>query len=136
MGKYTIQIPETSYKKLHKKLQKYEIKIGNMKIGNFLIANSVIDDTGNRIATRIKRIVLHISGDFDSKPEDLQSGFELKTELRYGFEEYLLLRKRLDQLVKEYDNGARISAREANDCIIVGDCVDLISSKIVLNEPV
>ncbi len=130
MNKYNIHIAESSYKKIQKKLQQYEIKIGGMSIRNFLIANSIVDDSKNPPLIRIKRIILHIAGDFDNRPEDLQNDVKLETNLHFGYNEFALLRKRLDLLVKEYQKGSKISAKEVHDCKTVNDCVDLLLSKI------
>jgi hypothetical protein len=132
MNKYKIRIDSSSYKKIQRKLQKYNIKVGGMNIGDFLLANSFIDDSSDSPVTRVKRIILHIGGDFDSKPGNLENWLNLELNLLYGKNEYFLLRRRLDQLVKEYDRKAKISSVEVLDCRTVGDCIDLMDSKIPL----
>ena len=130
IDKHNIRMPASSYKKLYNKLMKYGIKIGGMSIRNFLIAHSVVEDEANPPDIRTKRIILYISGDFDRRPEDLPNNVELEALLQFGHTEYALLLKRLNQLVKEYDKTARVSAGEANACTTVGDCIDLVNSRI------
>ncbi len=130
MNKHNIYINPVAYKKIHKKLLKYNIKIGGMNIMNFLIANSSIQDSANSPTLRTKRVILHISGNLDSKPEDLANESHLRQNLLFGHIEYLLLRRRLDQLTKEYVKGTKISIKEVQDCQVVGDCIDLVNSKI------
>ncbi len=134
MNNYKIYVSATSYKKLNKKLQKYNIKLGGLDIRHFLIANSVIDDAGHLPFIRAKRIILHIAGDFDSSPSDLDDDLELRTQLSFGHFEFLLLRRRLEQLVKEYDYSSRIMALEMMHCRTVGDYVEMINAKIAKFE--
>jgi hypothetical protein len=130
MDKHNIRIPASSYKKLYKKLMKYGIKIGGMSVRNFLVAHSIVEDTGNPPDIRTKRIILHIAGDFDSEPAELLNWVNIETNLLFSFNEYSLLLKRLNHLVKEYDKSARISAKEVQACKTVSDCLDLVTSKI------
>lgn len=125
MNKYNVYIPESSYRKIQKKLQNYEIKIGGMNIRNFLIANSNVDDSAYSLKTRVKRIILHIAGDFDSHPKELDDQTSLE-KLNFRHHEYIMLRKRLDQLLKEYDKSGKISAIEVNNCRSVEDCLQLM----------
>jgi hypothetical protein len=130
-NKYKIKIDSVSYKKLQKKLQKYNIKIGGISLSNFLIANSVNDDSSDSPGIRVKRIILHIAGDFDRQPQDMESESHLELDFLFGHHQYLLLRRKLDHLVKEYNKESKISANEAYLCHTVGDCVDLVHSKIL-----
>ncbi len=133
--KNNLKFKISDFKKVHSALKKFEIKDSSLKIkgfpiSSFLIANSIIDDGNDSPGIRIKRIILHIAGDFTSKPEELNETIKLKINLLYSDDEYSLLQIRLDSLVKEYKNTASVTEDETNGCITVGDCTKLVNSKI------
>jgi hypothetical protein len=130
MNKYKISIDNQSYKKLQKKLSKYNIKIGEISIRNFLIANTVIEDSNNALPLRVKRIILHVAGDLEGKIEELENGSRLDSGLLYRRNEYMLLRRHLDRLVKEYNKDLKVSAAEAEACQTVSDCMDMVCLKV------
>jgi hypothetical protein len=130
MNKYKISIDHLSYKKLQKKLSKYNIKIGEISIRNFLIANSVIEDSNNALPLRVKRIILHVAGDLEGKIEELENERQLDSGLLYRRNEYMLLRRHLDRLVKEYHKDLKVTAAETEACQTVLDCVDMVCLKV------
>lgn len=135
MAKHRIILKPGAFKKLHSKLKKMEaadssLKIGNTLLSNFLIGNTVADDQKDTAEIRTKRRILHIAGNFTTKPETLRDNIELVKNLLYGDDEYTLLQMSLDTLVKEYKASASISSSEAGDCTTVGDCTGLVDSKI------
>ncbi|GAB2838716.1 hypothetical protein [Ferruginibacter profundus] len=135
MAKHRITLKPGDFKKLHSKLKKMEasdpsLKIGNQLLSDFLIANSLADDKTDTAAIRTKRIILHIAGNFTTKPETLNDNIDLVQNLLYGDDEYTLLQMRLDILVKEFKSSASISSSEAGDCSTVGHCTALVDSKI------
>jgi hypothetical protein len=130
MNKYRISIDAVSYRKIHKKLSNYNIKIGGTSIRTFMIANAVPEDTSFAPSIRVKRVILHVAGDMDTRPEELENETDLVHDLNYKHVEFLLLRKCLDRLVKEYDADLKISAAETDMCTTVQDCLELANSKI------
>lgn len=133
MNTYNIKLDPGSYKKLQKKLSKYNIKIGGMSIRNFLVINSIIDDRIDSTAQRVKRIILHIAGDFDSNPANMKGECSLEQELSFGYNEYFMLRRCLDRLVKEYNKKLKINADEIQACRTVEACVNLVTDRISNN---
>lgn len=135
MKNSNLKLKVSDFKKVHSKLKKLEandnsLKINGLSISSFLIANLSIDDAVDLLEIRTKRIILQIAGDFSSKPKDLKDSIKLKINLLYGDDEYSLLQMRLNSLVKEYKKSARISDNETSDCTTVGDCIELVNSKI------
>ena len=135
MAKHKIKLSASAFRKLHAKLKKIESANSNHTIdgwnlSSFLIANAAADDKTDPPAIRTKRIILQIAGDFTTKPENLKNAVDLVKHLLYGDDEYSLLQMRLDSLVKENKSTASVSDSEASDCGTVGDCVDLVDSKI------
>ena len=135
MKKSTLSIKTSQFAKVHAKLKKFDtenkaLKIGNMSLSNFLVANmDSQDDAGESKEVRTKRIILHIAGDFSRDPQTLQNSIQLKSNLGYGDDEYSLLQIRLDKLVKESNKTAGTSPAEINNCAKVGDCVSLVNAK-------
>lgn len=135
MAKYRITLKPGHFKMLYLKLKKIEaadpsLKIGNASLTDFLIVNSLSDDQKDSPEIRTKRIILHIAGNFTTNPATLKDGIDLVQNLLYGSDEYTLLQMRLDTLVKEYKASASISSSEAGNCSTVGDCTQLVDSKI------
>jgi hypothetical protein len=135
MAKHKIKLSASAFKKLHAKLKKIELAnpnhtIEGWSLSSFLLANTAVDDKNDPPAIRTKRIVLQIAGDFSTNPANLDNRVRLARDLLYGADEYSLLQMRLDALVKEYKSSASVSESEANDCVKVGDCVNLVDSKI------
>ncbi|MBL0183748.1 MAG: hypothetical protein IPP96_16265 [Chitinophagaceae bacterium] len=135
MAKHRISLKPGDFKKLHAKLKKLEVadpslKIGNTLPSNFLIANAVADDQTDTPEIRTKRIILHIAGNFTTKPETMGDEIDLTINLLYRSDEYTLLQMRLDALVKEFKASASISSSEATGCSTVGDCTALVDEKI------
>jgi hypothetical protein len=101
-----------------------------MNICNFLVANTHIDDSGDALETRVKRLILHIAGDFDNSAKDLPDNTDFVKDLSFRHNEFIFLRKHLEKLLKEYDQTARITAVNVGNCKLVGDCLDLVKLKI------
>lgn len=135
MAKHRITLKPGAFKKLHAKLKKMEatdpsLKIDNTLMSNFLIANALTDDQTDTAEIRTKRIILHIAGNFTTKPETMGDEIDLTINLLYGSDEYTLLQMRLDVLVKEFKASASINISEATGCSTVGDCTALVDAKI------
>lgn len=135
MSKRKLNFRASDIKRMHSKLKKMEkkdpsFKINGLPVSSFLIANLRADDAVDTPEIRTKRIILQIAGDFSTKPIDLKDNVKLKINLLYGDDEYSLLQMRLNSLVKEYKAGASVSDDEAGDCVTVGDCTELVDSKI------
>lgn len=128
-------IKSADLRKIHAKLKKFEadngsIRIEGMSLSQFLLAKVSFDDRDDPAVIRTKRIILHIAGDYSSKPEDLADNTNLEENLLYGSDEYSLLQIRLNLLVKEYKPTSGVSDDEVGDCETVGDCTELVESKI------
>lgn len=125
----------SDFKKVHSALKKLEasdkkVKINGLSISDFLIANLSIDDETDSPVIRTKRIILQIAGDYSSNPAELNDNIKLTLNLFYSDNEYSLLQMRLNSLVKEYKKTANITDDETIDCATVGDCTELVISKI------
>ncbi|MEJ5962029.1 M12 family metallopeptidase [Pedobacter immunditicola] len=81
------------------------------------------------IKEQVKRSILIASGQADGEPhyltEDMEIGNLLPTNSAYQF-----LADSLDELVKEYNEDNEIKLAEIEDCTTVGDCIELVKSKI------
>lgn len=135
MAKHSITLKAGDFKKLLLKLKKMEaadpsLKIGNTLMSHLLIGNTLTDDKKDTPEIRTKRIILHIAGNFTTKPETMGDEIDLTINLLYGSDEYTLLQMRLDVLVKEFKASASINSSEAGGCSTVGDCTALVDSKI------
>ena len=135
MAKKMINISQSKFSRLHAKLKAFEkkngaIKIGNKSLTNFLLSSSEFSFGENEPKhIRTKRIILQIAGDYSTSPNDLKGTIKLKSNLKYGTDEYALLQTRLDKLVKQYKPSATISSTEANNCEKVSDCTKLVNDK-------
>jgi hypothetical protein len=128
-------IKSTDLKKIHAKLKRFEadngsLRIAGMSLSHFLIAKVSFDDQDDEPEIRTKRIILHIIGDYSSKPEDLPDNTNLVDNLLYGDDEYSLLQIRLNLLIKEYDPTSGVSDQDVISCETVGECTTLVDSKI------
>lgn len=82
-----------------------------------------------RIEDQVKRSILIASGQANEDPdhltEDMEIGNLLPTNSAYQF-----LADSLDEVVKEYDEDNEIRLSEIEGCITVGDCIELVKSKV------
>lgn len=133
--KKKLTINPSDFKKIHTQLQKMEaknkaLKINGLSLSNFFIANVSFDDFYDSPEIRTKRIILQIAGNSSIKPENLPNDIELATNLLYGENEFSLLQMRLNNLVKSINSSKSISQNETDKCETVGDCVQLVNTKI------
>lgn len=137
MKKNQLKLDPKAYQKLYTKLQEIEkkenknLKINGVSLSNYLLSATKYDDVSDSPIIRVKKVILHVGGNFTTKPENLTNTINLKINMLYGSNEYSILRKRLDALAKEYKTSATISSEEINNCATVGDCITLFNSKIL-----
>ncbi|HEY5371521.1 MAG TPA: hypothetical protein VIJ75_21255 [Hanamia sp.] len=134
MAKQEFQINASALKKIHGALKKLETKnpkmlIGKMKPTHFLSASVKSLSEVQSATSETKQIILNISGDFSTKPDDLNDSTLLKDNLNFGDDEFSLLQTQFDTLVKKYKSSASVTSGETNKCNTVGDCAKLVSSK-------
>jgi len=103
---------------------------GNNELYRKLMGSSFLEDENSNVITKTKKIILIIAGDFNSEPNLLQDEINLKDNLNYQDDEFSILQMRLNKLVKQYKDSASVDEDETNDCETVGDCVELVQSKV------
>ncbi|WP_309640701.1 hypothetical protein [Flavobacterium sp.] len=79
---------------------------------------------------RVKTILLHLTGDYQTLGEQLSDKLDLKTHLLFTESQYTLLYLKLNALLKHYQPEKKISIEEIKDCQSVADCVILFEKKI------
>lgn len=137
MKKKQLRLDLKDYKKLFAKLQEIEkstnknAKINGISLSNYLLNITKYDEVYESPIIRAKKIILHVGGNYTTKPENLNNSINLKINMLFGSNEYSILRRRLEELSKEYKASAKISNDEINNCSTVGDCITLFNSKIV-----
>lgn len=134
MAKQEFQINASALKKIHVALKKLETKnpkmlIGKMKPTHFLSASVKSLSEVQSATSETKQIILNISGDFSTKPDDLNDSTLLKDNLNFGDGEFSLLQSQFDTLVKKYKSSASVTSNETNKCKTVGECTKLVSFK-------
>jgi hypothetical protein len=138
MKKNIFSINGNKFARAHARLKKFEkengaITIGGLSLSSYLLSHtSFVDDKTIPKPIRTKRRILHIAGDFSTKPEELAGSVKLKTNLQYGALEYSLLQVDLNKLVKEYVSSASVSKSETDVCEKVSDCVKLVNDKTTI----
>jgi hypothetical protein len=90
------------------------------------------NDAEESLKNRVKTILLHLAGDFETHSEDLSDKLSLKTNLLFKETQYKLLFLKLNALLQHYHNQPekRISIKEIIDCQTVMDCFTLIEKTI------
>jgi hypothetical protein len=78
---------------------------------------------------RIKKDILIASGQVDENPNNLTENMEIGNLLPTS-SAFQFLADLLDELVKEYKEQNEVKLAEIENCVTVGDCIDLIKSKI------
>jgi hypothetical protein len=81
------------------------------------------------IEERVKKSILIASGQATEDPENLENTMEL-AKLLPTTSAFQFLADMLDDLVMEYKEDAAVKAADIVNCGTVGDCIDLVKSKI------
>ena len=106
------------------------------KISNAIAAKSLsglkLFETGtdDQIANDINTIILAIVGNKEIKPKDLPPSHRLVEDLGYDDDLLDFLHIALNNYVDHKNPGASISQKEMDDCETVGQCIELVKSKI------
>ena len=79
---------------------------------------------------RVKTILLHLAGDYQTHSGALSEKLQLKTHLLFKEAQYKLLFLKLNALLQDYHPEKKISIKEIKDCQTVADCVTLIEKNI------
>lgn len=79
---------------------------------------------------RVKTILLHLAGDFETNACQLSDQLHLKTHLLFKEAQYKLLFLKLNALLQAYQPEKKISIKEIKDCVTVADCVALVERNI------
>ena len=79
------------------------------------------------IAYEVKKAILNTKGDNSTDPYELLDAINLKDNLLFNNNDYIMLALRLNELI--LIPAKKITIAEINKCKIVGDCVALVKSK-------
>lgn len=106
------------------------------KISNAIAAKSLsglkLFETGtdDQIANDINTLILAIVGNKEIKPKDLPPSHRLVEDLGYDDDLLDFLHIALNNYVDHKNPGSSISQKEMDDCETVGQCIELVKSKI------
>ena len=128
---YELTIQAIALKKMIKQLQLVEQKqelftIDGLLPSQFLLCAIQTNEEEKSLKNRVKTILLHLAGDFETQSEDLSDKLHLKTNLLFKETQYKLLFLKLNALLQHYQPEKRISIKEIEDCQTVMDCFILI----------
>jgi len=86
--------------------------------------------TGDTVSIEVKIIILAIIGNKTIKPQNLPDEYRLYDDLGYNdnLKEYLHIA--LNNYVDHKHPGSKIVQKEMDACSTVGDCIQLVKSKI------
>jgi hypothetical protein len=79
---------------------------------------------------RVKTILLHLAGDYQTHGHQLSDKLHLKTHLLFTEVQYKLLFLKLNALLQHYHPEKKITIKEIKDCQTVADCVGLVEQNV------
>jgi hypothetical protein len=113
-------------------LQKFEEKnpgllLSKQPISKILTDNSDYATSKASIPNQVKIAIMHIDGDNHPDPTKLDEG---KNMSDYEFSDiaYISLTEDFQDIAKQYNPKASISASDVEDCTTVQDCIDLVAT--------
>jgi hypothetical protein len=132
---HQLTIQATDLKKMVQKLQVLEKKQNLFKIegwlpSQFLQLATQPNNQKDSPKNRIKTILLHLAGDYETPPEKLSDKLDLETHLLFSETDYTLLYIKMDALLKNYQPEKTISLKEIKNCRTVADCITLLETHI------
>lgn len=132
---YQLTIQPTDLQKMIKQLQVIEQKqdlftIEGLLPSQFLLCAIQPNNEKESPKNRVKTILLHLAGDYETRSEELSDKLQLKTHLLFMEAQYKLLFLKLNALLQHYQPEKKINIKEIKDCQTVADCVTLIEKNI------
>lgn len=83
------------------------------------------------ISKDVKLRVIAASGKLGLTPNDILREDKLAANLDYSQDDFDLLQILLDRYIKGINGEESVTSAEIGNCKTVGDCIDLIKSKVV-----
>lgn len=132
---HQLTIQATDLLKIIKQLQLLEEKqsqytIEGMPPSQFLQYAIQPNNHSESAKNRVKTILLHLAGDYETPPEKLSEKLDLKTHLLFEEAQYTLLYLKMDALIKSYQPEKKISIKEIKNCHMVSDCMTFIETHL------
>jgi hypothetical protein len=132
---HQLTIQATDLKKMVQKLQVLEKKQSLFKIEGWLPSQFLqlaIQPNNQKESpkNRVKTILLHLAGDYETPAEKLSDKLNLETHLLFSETHYTLLYIKMDALLKNYQPEKTISLKEIKNCHTVADCMTLLETRI------
>ncbi len=120
--------PEKKYNKEIRLLQEEYNKEVRKIMSKQLTTLSFFDLKDANIDTKVKRAILNVKGNYSSDPSELPNSMNLKANLLYNSNEYIMLAIKLNELIP--DKTKRITMAEMSNCKTVSDCIILVTKKL------
>jgi hypothetical protein len=95
-----------------------------------LLESNVISsefEANGDLSLQVKKIILSVKGNSDD-PNTLLNELELVANLHYTGNNFIALAVKLNELIN--DNSKKITVSEIKKCETVGDCIDLLNTKL------
>jgi hypothetical protein len=132
---HPLTIQATDLKKMMYQLQLLEQKQSLFKIegwlpSQFLLLATQPNNQNESPKNRVKTILLHLAGDYETAAVKLSDKLDLKTHLLFGETQYTLLHLKMDALIKSYQPEKTISLKEIKNCHTVADCMTFIEKQL------
>ena len=132
---YQLTIQPNDLQKMIKQLQAAEQKqelftIEGLLPSQFLVCAIQPNNHAESPKNRVKTILLHLAGDYQTHAAQLSDKLHLKTHLLFNEGQYKLLFLKLNTLLQQYQPEKKISSKEVKDCQTVADCVMLVEGKM------
>ena len=132
---YQLTIQATDLQKIIKQLQILEQNqepntIEGLLPSQFLLCAIQPNNEKESPKNRVKTILLHLAGDYQTHSAELSDKLHLKTHLLFKETQYKLLFLKLNALLQHYQPEKKINIKEIKDCQTVADCVTLVERNI------
>lgn len=132
MSKIRLKIAASDFKKIKAKVRSLEKESGLLdkknSLSKLLMASFFPIETDESVEIKVKRIILFVTGDNDSDPSSLHGSLELVKNLKFGDDEFVILRFQLNDLLDVLKK-VKATASEVKKCTKVSDVVSLVNNK-------
>ncbi|MGH2666514.1 hypothetical protein [Flavobacterium sp.] len=122
---------EKKYNKEVKLLQEENHKEVRKLMSKYLTTLSHFDTAEGDISFKVKRVILNVKGNYSTDPNQLMELLNLKKNLLYNANDYIMLAIKLNEFIVSPDS--KITMAEMNKCKTVGDCIALVNKKIQIS---
>lgn len=132
---YPLSIHPTDLQKMIKQLRAVEEKqelftIEGLLPSQFLFIAIQPDNHHESPQNRVKTMLLHLAGDYQTPSAELSDKLNLKTHLLFTDAQYKLLFLKLNTLLQHYQPEKKITMKEIKECQSVADCVGLVERNL------